>query len=273
MRQRSPRTSPRFGITLCAFSFLLGLVALTTPLAACAQVLARPLEHVTLQLKWKHQFQFAGYYAAIEKGYYRDAGFEVSLVEPTGNEDPVDLVLADKAQYGIGASELALHRARGKQVVVLATILQHSPLVLIAAGGSDLTVHDLGGKRLMLVQYELELIAYLIREGLSLDRFQLLPHSFSPSDLMEGKVDALSGYATDDFLRSVAQSAGVNADEALAYAQTDAAADQLNQANSEAQTRGIDSTPSFVVTGKDGKAHVVVGHDDASLTAAIKAAR
>ncbi|MET0687039.1 MAG: DsbA family protein [Solirubrobacteraceae bacterium] len=82
-----------------------------------------------------------------------------------------------------------------------------------------------------------------------------------------------SGYATDDFLRSVAQSAGVNADEALAYAQTDAAADQLNQANSEAQTRGIDSTPSFVVTGKDGKAHVVVGHDDASLNAAIKAAR
>jgi diguanylate cyclase (GGDEF)-like protein len=198
MRQRSPRNSPRFGITLCVFSFLLGLVALTTPQAACAQVLTRPLEHVTLQLKWKHQFQFAGYYAAIEKGYYRDAGFEVSLVEPTGNEDPVDIVLADKAQYGIGASELALHRARGKQVVVLATILQHSPLVLIAAGGGDLTVHDLGGKRLMLVQYELELIAYLIREGLSLDRFQLLPHSFSPSDLMEGKVDALSGYATDE---------------------------------------------------------------------------
>jgi protein-disulfide isomerase len=82
-----------------------------------------------------------------------------------------------------------------------------------------------------------------------------------------------SGYATDDFLRSVAQSAGVNPDEALAYAQTDAAADQLNQANSEAQSRGIDSTPSFVVTGKDGKAHVVVGHDDASLTAAIKASR
>lgn len=82
-----------------------------------------------------------------------------------------------------------------------------------------------------------------------------------------------SGYATDDFLRSVAQSAGVDADRALAYAQTDAAADQLNQANSEAQTRGIDSTPTFVVTGEDGKARVVVGHDDASLTAAIKAAR
>ena len=82
-----------------------------------------------------------------------------------------------------------------------------------------------------------------------------------------------SGYATDDFLGGVAASAGVDADEALAFAGTDAAADQLNQANSEAQTRGIDSTPTFVVTGADGKAQVVVGHDDASLTAAIRAAR
>ena len=47
-----------------------------------------------------------------------------------------------------------------------------------------------------------------------------------------------SGYATDDFLRGVATSAGVDAGKALAHAQTDAAADRLNQANAEAQTRG-----------------------------------
>ncbi len=82
-----------------------------------------------------------------------------------------------------------------------------------------------------------------------------------------------SGYATDDFLRGVAASAGVNGDEALAYAQTDAAADRLNQANAEAQTRGINSTPSFVVTGPDGKTKVVVGHDAAALAAAIKAVK
>jgi hypothetical protein len=109
---------------------LLGLAAAGGLPAARAQSPARNLEPVTLQLKWKHQFQFAGYYAAIEKGYYRDAGFEVSLAEPSGNEDPVDMVLTDKAQFGVGASELVLHRARGEAVVVLATILQHSPLVL-----------------------------------------------------------------------------------------------------------------------------------------------
>jgi len=36
-------------------------------------------DQVTLQLKWKHQFQFSGYYAAIEQGFYRDAGLEVTF--------------------------------------------------------------------------------------------------------------------------------------------------------------------------------------------------
>ena len=34
-----------------------------------------------MQLKWKHQFQFAGYYAALEQGFYRDAGLDVSIRE------------------------------------------------------------------------------------------------------------------------------------------------------------------------------------------------
>lgn len=195
-----PRTALRVQLRrVPALLFLvLGLAALASPPLARAQAPQRDLEQVALQLKWKHQFQFAGYYAAIEKGYYREAGFDVTLVEPSGSDDPVDVVLAGKAQFGIGASELALHRARGRAIVVLATILQHSPLVLIAAGGGDKTIHDLDGKRLMMVPYELELAAYLAREGLPGERFRMLPHTFSPEDLIAGKVDALSGYATDE---------------------------------------------------------------------------
>ena len=39
------------------------------------------LERATLQLKWLHHFQFAGYYAALEKGFYREAGLDVTIVE------------------------------------------------------------------------------------------------------------------------------------------------------------------------------------------------
>ncbi|MDT8376567.1 MAG: ABC transporter substrate-binding protein, partial [Mariprofundaceae bacterium] len=46
-------------------------------------------EPVALQLKWKHQFQFAGYYMALEKGFYRDAGFDVNIREARINASTI----------------------------------------------------------------------------------------------------------------------------------------------------------------------------------------
>ncbi len=89
--------------------FLL-LLAVLLPLPAGA------LEKVVLQLKWKHQFQFAGYYAAQEKGYYRQAGLEVSILEAGPSTDPVREVLDGRAHFGVSNSALILARARGEPV-------------------------------------------------------------------------------------------------------------------------------------------------------------
>ena len=167
----------------------------------CLLVLALPataaLDKVALQLNWKHQFQFAGYYAAIAQGYYLDAGFDVRLIEADGKTDPIDAVLQGRAAFGVGASELALRRAQGAPVVALATILQHSPLVLLARKDSSIqSIQDLAGRRIMLMPHETELYAYLKREGVA--SYQTLPHSFDTGDLVAGKTDALSGYVTDE---------------------------------------------------------------------------
>ena len=111
-------------------------------------------ERVALQLKWSHAFQFAGYYAAVEKGYFREAGLDVTLLEATPGIDPLDAVLAGKAQYGVGTSSLLLARKSGKPVIVLAVILQHSPLVLIARRDKEFNgtqgIHDIVGKKVMI---------------------------------------------------------------------------------------------------------------------------
>ncbi|MCA9433817.1 MAG: ABC transporter substrate-binding protein, partial [Candidatus Omnitrophica bacterium] len=59
-------------------------------------------ESIRIQLKWKHQFQFAGYYAAIEKGFYTEEGLEVVLIEREPGTDYVKSVLSGHADYGIG---------------------------------------------------------------------------------------------------------------------------------------------------------------------------
>jgi diguanylate cyclase (GGDEF)-like protein len=172
---------------------LLGLGLGAAPLPA------RPAdtpEPVRLQLKWKHQFQFAGYYAAEAHGYYQEAGFDVRLVESNG-EDTIDTVLHGAADYGVANSEIALRRALGEPVVALATILQHSALALAVRGGTSLTVHDLAGKRIMVSPHDVELFAYLKREGLPGDRVERVPQSFDIEDLVRGRVDGFSVYTTD----------------------------------------------------------------------------
>ena len=59
------------------------------------------LEKVSVQLDWKYQFEYAGYIAAKEKGYYRDAGLDVELREYHKGTDVVSDVLNRKSNYGI----------------------------------------------------------------------------------------------------------------------------------------------------------------------------
>ncbi|WP_244310434.1 ABC transporter substrate-binding protein [Leptospira noumeaensis] len=156
------------------------------------------MEKVTLHLKWFHQFQFAGYYAALEKGYYQDVGLNVELLESTvGIKGIHEKVIRSTGQYGVGSNELIQERYKGKPVVVLAVIFQHSPSVLYFKKTSNIqSIHDLAGKRVMLTPRMDEIVAYLKKEGIELKDLQLLEHRFNPDDLISGKVDAFSGYAT-----------------------------------------------------------------------------
>ncbi len=160
---------------------------------------AHALESVTLQLKWTHAFQFAGYYAAQELGYYRAAGLDVKIEEALPGSDPVAKVLAGEAEYGVGNSNLLLARHAGQPVLVLAVIFQHSPLVMIARQKSPTqSIQDLVGVRAMIEPQSDELLAYLRQEGVPLERITQLEHSHNPQDLIDGKVDAISAYVTNE---------------------------------------------------------------------------
>jgi len=157
------------------------------------------VDNVRLQLKWRHQFQFAGYYAAQAQGYYRDAGLNVEIIPATPGIDPVQQVVQGKADFGIGATDLLLLREKGVPVVVLASIFQHSPLAFMVLKKEGLqTIHDLAGAKVMLEPDSAELHAYLKYEGIPLANIKQLPHSFDVHDLLSGKVDAMSVYVTTE---------------------------------------------------------------------------
>ena len=156
------------------------------------------LDSVTLQLKWLHAFQFAGYYAAKEKGYYQEAGLKVEIVEPTMGVDPMINVLDGKAEFGVGDSSLLLMHHKGEPLVVIGVIFQHSALVLVTLDqGSTQSIHDLAGKSLMMMDHDAELHAYLQKVGLKPEDYTVEPNSFNIQDLIDRKTDAFSSYITD----------------------------------------------------------------------------
>ena len=159
----------------------------------------RKLDRVILQLKWTHQFNFAGYYAAAEKGFYKEAGLEVMIKEGRPGMDFVEEVISKRANYGVEMPELLLARHNGKPVVVLAAIFQHSPQIILARADSGIkSPHNLIGKKVMWrFDSAAELRAMLINENVSLEQIKFLKLSWNINDLIDGKVDAIHAYVTD----------------------------------------------------------------------------
>jgi len=156
------------------------------------------LKRVALKLKWKHQFQFAGYYAAVEKGFYKAAGLDVVLTEPGEDDDCVKDVIEGRAQFGIGTASLVLDHAQGKPIVAVAPIFQHSPTVLIANRKNISRLSDINGKKIIIESQAADITTYLQSAGVQLSKCIIYPHLYSPDPLIKGDVDVISAYLTDE---------------------------------------------------------------------------
>ncbi len=154
--------------------------------------------HVQVQLKWKHQFQFAGFYAALEQGFYSNEGLDVELIEGGPAHHPIQDLLAGDVHYAVADAGVLLSRANGDPVVLLASMFQHSPQVIYTR--PDITrLTDLRGKRVMMQSgfLTIEVQAMLRREGLADADYQRLAIG-SIADLIVGNTDAFPGYSSNE---------------------------------------------------------------------------
>lgn len=157
------------------------------------------LTPVRLQLKWTHQFQGAGFYLALERGYYREAGLDVTLIEGGPTIDAAGRVANGEAEFGVGSAGLLVERVKGRPVVAMAVLMQHSPFVLLTRTDTGPPhVHALPGHRLMLETHAEELLAYLAVERVPVGLLTILPHSGSVEALIRGDVDAITAYTTSE---------------------------------------------------------------------------
>ena len=160
---------------------------------------ATELKDIRLQLKWHHQFQFAGYYAAQIKGFYEKEGLNVKIVEGSANRNPLAEVLKGNADFGVSGADILDARIQNKPVVVTSVIFQHTPYVIISLEKSKIsTLSDLVDKKVMVAEGQGELLirALMMREGIPINRIEFVQHTWDNNDLISGRVDAMSGYTS-----------------------------------------------------------------------------
>ncbi len=160
---------------------------------------AKELDKVSLQLRWKYQFEFAGFIMAKEKGFYEDVGLDVELREYSTDINIEDEVLSQRANYGIYSSSMLLSYLKGKPIKLMASFFKRSAMVILTKPEIR-SLKDLLGKRVMAANKEdFDLnFQYMFKHlGIDTNDLTLVKHTYNVNDFAEGKVDAVTSFISD----------------------------------------------------------------------------
>jgi NitT/TauT family transport system substrate-binding protein len=161
------------------------------------------LTPVKLQLQWYAQAQFAGYYAAVAKGYYKDEGLDVSIVEGSADIVPIDSLTAGDVDYAISWVPKVLGSIEaGAKVTDVAQIFERSATTQISFKDKGITSPaDLKGKKVGSWGYgnEWELFAGMQKAGVTLKDISLVQQAFDMNGFLAGDIDAAQAMTYNEY--------------------------------------------------------------------------
>lgn len=178
-------------------------------ISACGSTAASgPADKVTVQLSWFHGVEYAGFYTAVEKGYYADENIEV-ILNPGGPDiNPLDEVNNGNAQFGIGQGDsLITAKVNQQNFVSVATIFRNNPLAITSLTSDNIEKpEDMAGKTIGVYSSDLSgysdllFLALLSRTGLDRDtmNYEIIEDFQGANEIKSGRMNAMSGmFATD----------------------------------------------------------------------------
>jgi NitT/TauT family transport system substrate-binding protein len=155
-----------------------------------------PMTSVRLQLQWLPQAQFAGYYVALDQGYFEEEGFtDVEIIPSGGDIVPQDALVAGDADFAIAwvPKVLGTIEGTGAELTDIAQVFQESGTLQVSWADSGITeVADFEGKRIGSWGFgnEWEIFAAMAAEGLDSTSVSITTQDFSMNALLDGDVDA-----------------------------------------------------------------------------------
>lgn len=184
-------------------SIMLVVALVLTGCGAPKTTEAPALTPVTLQLQWVTQAQFAGYYVALDKGWYKEEGIDLTIIPGGPDQAPVDLVVSGTRDFGTALlADLAVAVQSGKPVIGITQIQQSNGLLLIAKKSSGIQgPGDLKGKRVgvWLGSWEAQFDALMAKQGIAPDQFSLVSQGYSMKSFIDGELDVASAMVYNEY--------------------------------------------------------------------------
>ncbi len=205
-----------------AILFLCSLMAACSA-SAPASPTASPRQ-VSLQLQWVTQAQFAGYYVALEKGWYKEEGIDLTIKPGGPDLVPVDLVAAGTRDFGTALlADLSVAVQTGKPVISIGQIQQANGLLLIAKKSSGIKQpQDFKGKKVgvWFGSWEAQFNALIAKEGIAPDDLTVVSQGWSMDPFIKDELDVASAMIYNEYhmvLESGLKTQDVNIIDYAAY--------------------------------------------------------
>jgi NitT/TauT family transport system substrate-binding protein len=167
---------------------------------------------LTFAPQWFPQAQFAGYYVALEKGFYKEAGLDVRIIHPSSTTTAFDYLYSGKADLiSTFLVDGLKQRVKGKPIVHVGQFSQHSALMMITKKSSGIShIKDLNNKRLGIWSSGFHDIpeAFIRQNNYNI---QLVPLLNTINLFLLGGLDALTAMSYNEYDQVI--NSGINEDE------------------------------------------------------------
>ena len=164
---------------------------------------AGELTPVTLQLQWVAQAQFAGYYAAVDQGFYEDEGLDVTITEGAADIVPQDVLASGDADFAISWVPKVLGSIeQGANITNVAQIFERSATTQISFKDAGIeSAADLKGKNVGSWGYgnEWELFAGMQEAGVEVGDIKLIQQAFDMNGFLSGDIDAAQAMTYNEY--------------------------------------------------------------------------
>jgi NitT/TauT family transport system substrate-binding protein len=189
-------------------SFLIALLLLTF----IQNISAQERSKIVFTPQWQPQAQFAGYYIALEQGYYSQAGLDVTIKHPSATSDIIKILTMGEADI---VSAFLIHgmkaQRRGLPIKHFAQMLQHSSLMIVSRKESGIeSVEDLGGRKLGIWSSGFDDLIFAMLEERKID-VRIIRILNTVNLFLEGGVDAMTVMHYNEYNTIV--NCGVNPEE------------------------------------------------------------